>query len=313
MKRIEIAKIEDNSIFYLEKICEQKLDEYYTAGVPQDAISRVKEELIKIKAAGSEDAYRIYYEFNKVATEKGLFISSKADTGNLMVTFLLGNSLFDPMKPYYYCEKCGHYEEAGVRDAKTCPVCEEQIKLRGYGLPEIFEFGSKDNPRIRRRFEFHFAEELRILLKKVLQDLYSDHEVVDVLNPDKSRSVGFAILPRNRRLLQDFPGFVAYDIKGDIAICGDVSDIEDKGIILIPAIENSVYNKVKIPEKPGMQPIQEIDQIYTKESLFEEKLKEGSSSDEAYDFVKSKIYEPGGFVPSKIGALHNKWIWSLNG
>ena len=312
MNTIENARIKDNSIVYIKSLCEQKLDEYYTAGVPRAAINKIKEELVKIKAANSEDAYRIYYEFNKVAADNGLFISSRADTGNLMVTFLLGNSPFDPMQPYYYCEECGHYEDSDGIDKRKCLICGKHIEMRGYGLPEIFEFGSNDNPRIRRRFEFHFGDGLRTLLKDVLQNLYPDYEVVDVLSPDKIRKVGFAVLPEDRRLLRDYPELTTYDMDGSIAICGDDSDIEEKGIILIPAIGNSVYNTVKMPSNHYTQLQNYVNQIKTKESIFEEKLKEGSSSDEAYDFVKSKIYEPGGFVPSKIGVLHNKWIWSLN-
>ncbi len=312
MNIIEKAKINDNSIVYLKKLCEQKLDEYYTAGVPGVVVSRVKDELVKIKAANSEDVYRIYYEFNKVAADNGLFISSRADTGNLMVTFLLGNSPFDPMQPYYYCEECGHYEDFVEIDIVKCSICGKHIEMRGYGLPEIFEFGSNDNPRIRRRFEFHFGDGLRTLLKEVLQSLYLGYEVVDVISPDKSRKVGFSVLPEGQILLRDYPELVAYDMDGNIAICGDDSDIEEKGIILIPAIENFVYNTVKKPSNHYIQLKNYVNQIKTKESIFEEKLKEGFSSDEAYDFVKSKIYEPGGFVPSKIGVLHNKWIWSLN-
>ena len=67
---INMAKIPGNSVEFLEKICMQKLEEYFPAGIPVDAGTKIQYELSKIKEQHTEDIYRVYYEFQNIAEKE---------------------------------------------------------------------------------------------------------------------------------------------------------------------------------------------------------------------------------------------------
>lgn len=261
-----VARIKGNSISYLRNICEKKLQDYFPAGVPTEVNNRLVKELSYIDKAGDADLWRVYYEFNETARKCNSIIGVvRTSRGNSIITFLLGNAPIDPMEPYYYCKKCGHYERVkncafGIdAEDKNCPTCGEKLLKRGFDLPEVFTWGNQDI-LMSGDFCYEYPRCLRAFLFSKLKKLYSNNEVMPVYDnyvdsfycDGKENLVAFAVLPDGTDAKGDFPEFISYTKKGKIAFSGIQYEMEERDIIFIPLLEHDILNKImKMQEETG--------------------------------------------------------------
>lgn len=246
------AKIKDNSIKYIRSLCDERLREYFPAGIPDFVLREYEDDLRFVEKSGSVDLMRIYYEFSETAKRNCSYCFTRGGH-NSIVHFLLGNIPIDPLPAYRYCPKCGHFEliyetRFGI-DApdKKCPKCGTRLAARGYALHGMLEWGICASASKMTSDAFECAANTRVLLFAKLKELYSDNQVVRWLSePEqdsgKREEIGFWILPDGKDFERDFPEFVVYDENGEVAASADMWEVRQADVTDIYLTDNTLLN-----------------------------------------------------------------------
>lgn len=255
-------RIQGNSVNYIKVLCDEQLQTYYPAGIPDFARERYLQELSYIEAVNGADALRVYREFVDVAKKNDGLIVSRGRGIGLFVQFLLGDSHIDPLPAYRYCEKCGYSElidgfAFGI-DAplKECPHCKTEMASRGYSLPGIFVWGNniEKMPFIydTTDLDLRCSNGLKEPLYACLQKLYANNQVVwwvseDTIEDGPMIVNGFWVLPQGKELTKDYPQFVFKN--KNLFAKGDMHDVYEQGILAVSLMELDILNKIVYMQK----------------------------------------------------------------
>jgi hypothetical protein len=249
---------DNNSLALIKEKCEEKLNAYFPAGVPDFVRERYEQELQYIEECDGAEALRLYYEFSVIAKEHNSLIASCGMGHNLFIRFLLGNTPIDPLAAYRYCPNCGYAEQ--VRDvafgidapAKNCPVCGESLLARGYSLYPVFVWGGSTEkmPYDADDDDYQCPTSLYSLFAERIKELYINNQVVPWLSSindgeEKARRAGFWILPKGKDLQKDFPQFVVHDENGSTCADGWHNEISDHGIQVIYLCSSQLLDKIE--------------------------------------------------------------------
>lgn len=247
-----------NSLAFIKEKCEEKLNAYFPAGVPDFVRERYEQELKYIEECGGADALRLYYEFSVLAKEHNSLIASRGMGHNLFIRFLLGNTPIDPLTAYRYCPDCGYAEQ--IKDvafgidapAKNCPVCGEPLLSRGYSLYPVFVWGGSTEkmPYGVDADDYQCPTRIYSLFAERIKELYIGNQVVPWLSSindgeEKARRAGFWILPKGKDLRKDFPQFVVHDENGSACADGWLNEVSGHGIQVIYLCSSQLLDKIE--------------------------------------------------------------------
>ena len=216
---------------YLKKACEEKLFAEYSSGIPDAIAERHKSEFEKMILLNSLEELYVYHLLSKEASHLNIPIILCGTARCSLLVYLLGDSMINPMKAYYYCDRCGHFAfieggHFGI-DAKEkfCPECGQKLRSEGFSLGEEFVWGTEDEPK-KICFEYSVPQQFKPIAMQRLKELGKHH--VQIYNS--------SILDRLYHLQQQFGLYLSeisqYEISGytwrDITNTGLMLDEERK-------------------------------------------------------------------------------------
>ena len=160
----------------LKRDCEERMEDLFPKGIPQDIQSRYEREFDRFRKTDAPEELYIYRVLSDLADSMQAPLIVQGTARNSLLTYLVGDGLVNPMRPYYYCKGCGHYERIpdhiyGV-DAvsRFCLECGELMHGEGFSLDERFVWGIDDTPK-RIHFEYGsisgFSEEAKRLFSEI--------------------------------------------------------------------------------------------------------------------------------------------------
>lgn len=259
-----IPKIE-HAYEHIVESCDARLKELYPAGVPEEVQTRYESELHYLKESNYVDDFEIYRQINEEGTKTAQYLLHRGTVSGSILIYLLGCSLINPMKPHYYCKKCGHIEFVDTRlfgmdlPSISCPICKETLTGDGFDLPIESVWGSDGKKMIS--FDYNISPDFFPFIKRRLKKIYPDNEVVnygiscvkgtsDTFNPEAIEFLlsGFVILPKGK-LVDDYPEIMSYLEDGDPCITGLSNTMEQynfKRIMLYPSDEIADLMKLQI-------------------------------------------------------------------
>ena len=96
-----------NAFEHIKNACDQRLAALYPVKIPEMVMSRYTKELSYLKESEYLDEFEIFRLLSAEAKKSSQFILLRGtDTGSY-ITYLLGNSLMNPLPAHYYCPNCG--------------------------------------------------------------------------------------------------------------------------------------------------------------------------------------------------------------
>ncbi|MDD4154073.1 MAG: hypothetical protein PHT30_01505 [Bacilli bacterium] len=129
----------------------KKAKKFFTK-TPEFIIKQIEDELAMLDGeSGKKINYKAgnYWRGNLLLisllakrVNKDAYVSDIGSNGNMLIGYLLGLSEIMPLRPFYYCLSCGHYE-LGPKEylsgyslpVKTCPLCQTKMKTLGVDIP----------------------------------------------------------------------------------------------------------------------------------------------------------------------------------
>lgn len=233
-----IPKIK-NAYENIVQACEKRLKELYPMGVPEFVNERYQTELKYLKASEFIDDFEIFRLLNEEGKKTSQYISLRGTISGSILVYLLGNNRINPLQSHYYCEKCGYTEIVdahlfGIDLPKIiCPVCGKELLGDGYRLPIESVWGIDGKRNIG--FEYNVSEEFFIFIKRMLQRIYPNNQIVEYGRMGSSvysrnflpetctmLHAGYVILPENRTM-EDYSELVTYLENGDACIAASYS------------------------------------------------------------------------------------------
>lgn len=233
-----------NAFENIRKACDRKISELYPVKVPEDIISRYKQELAFLRESEIADDFEIFRLLSKESVKCSTAISMRGTVMGSFLYYLLGNNCFNPLPVHYYCPQCGHYERVHTHlfgidlPEKICPDCGNPILADGYNMSPESVWGNNGKKSIT--FEYNVSSEFLPFAKRVLASLYPDNCVVpwgmfqfdpNVPSPYSDAGVvgvnltGYAILPKGNTL-EDYPDLISYLENGDPCVTGGGWELE---------------------------------------------------------------------------------------
>ncbi len=230
----------------LKRNCEERMEDLFPKGIPRDIQSRYEREFERFRKTDAPEELYIYRVLSNLADSMQVPLIVHGTARNSLLTYLLGDGLVNPMKPYYYCKSCGHYEripdytygvDAGPR---FCLECGGLMHGEGFSLDERFVWGIDDTPK-RIHFEYLSIIGFTEMARKNLCMAFNKRQVIPItdFNSKSGRTVlrGIGILPEERN------NEINYDLtildKGRIALLLSHEDVENMGITLVITSDSS--------------------------------------------------------------------------
>ena len=180
-----------------EQVCKKALLQKYSAGLPIPVWERFEEELKYVKDTRSVEELKLAYHLIREADkEKKPLLFRGTITGSFLF-FLLSHSRINPLKPHYYCSKCGYYEEPGINcfgidlPSKICPDCGKQLEAEGFDIPIESVWGPLRSKPFY--FEISITPDFYGNTESVIKAFYADNDVRRFEETDLS---GFAVIPK---------------------------------------------------------------------------------------------------------------------
>lgn len=234
-----------NAFQNIKKTCQNRLEEIYPKGIPEDINSRYEEELFFLEHSDYIDDFEIFRRLSEETQKSSTIISVRGTLAGSILYYLLSNNSFNPLPPHYYCTKCGHYETVDTHlfgidlPPKKCPHCNNDIFADGYNLSIESVWGNTGKKLIS--FDYNINSEFLPFARRVLQSAYPDNAIVPwgmfqldpisrVPHPDDRiigiELAGYAILPSGNTI-QDYPDLISYLENGDACITGGRWELEE--------------------------------------------------------------------------------------
>lgn len=249
-----------NAFEHIKEACDKKISTLYPIKVPEIVVARYNQELAYLKESEYLDEFEIFRLLSNEAKKSSQFIVLRGtDTGSY-ITYLLGNSLMNPLPAHYYCPNCGHFEMVNTSlfgidlPESTCPECNEIMNSDGFNI-SIESVWGLDGKKIMS-FEYNISEEFRPFAKRVLETLYPDNEIVPLgsLNKDSDKQVitmeqsGFLVLPAEQTI-NDYTEMHGYLEDGDLCLTGNAWNIRDHNMRRILLLGFNIENNIVIMQR----------------------------------------------------------------
>ncbi len=154
--------------------CEKRLEELYPQGIPAEALSRYRQELLWMKQYQCEEVFQFMTALHELAASRGAVLSLRGGIGGSFLLYLLCKGRFNPLPAHYYCPSCGHYEDpdeyryAPDMPHKKCPVCGSAMRADGFSVPAYDTFGV-DGSEIVSRWNLAVSEKFMPYVKALLK------------------------------------------------------------------------------------------------------------------------------------------------
>ena len=95
----------------LKRDCEERMDNLFPKGIPEDIRARYEREFERFRLTQApEDLYVYHTALIHCPKGRPVPFIVPGTAHNSLLTFLVWDGLVNPLKPYYYCKQCGHYE-----------------------------------------------------------------------------------------------------------------------------------------------------------------------------------------------------------
>jgi len=316
-----------NAYENVSNACEKRLAELYPAGVPSEIQERYEQELAMLKNSDSLDDFEIFRCLSEESKKCMAIIYTRGTVSGSILYYLLGNNSFDPLPAYYYCPKCGHYEEIHTRlfaidlPVKTCPACGRTLTASGFGLPIESVWGNDGSNNVS--FECVTSSDFHPFAKKVLKRLYPENEIVPWCmftlpsdgmemfpntNPVGISQHGFAVIPTGY-MLKDYPDLLTYQENGDPCLAGSGHELRNNRLKPI-YLTNGEYaqNLLNLQKETGIY-ISEISPNHLKEITWGAMSQNGRIGTDIS--VLFQEFQPQTFTQmvSLMAAYHNSYLW----
>ncbi len=249
-----------NAFDHIKEACDKKISTLYPIKVPETVIARYNQELAYLKESEYLDEFEIFRLLSNEARKSSQFIVLRGtDTGSY-ITYLLGNSLMNPLPAHYYCPNCGHFETVNTSlfgidlPETTCPNCKAIMIADGFNISIESAWGL-DGKKIMS-FEYNISEEFRPFAKRVLEALYPCNEIVPLgsLNKDSDKQVitmeqsGFLVLPAEQTI-NDYTEMHGYLEDGDLCLTGNAWNIREHNMRRILLLGFNIENNIVIMQR----------------------------------------------------------------
>lgn len=242
----------DNLSTYLN----EKLAEYYPAGVPSFAQERLNAELSYMTDSHTEEAFLLCHALSASAVRSGHILQLDGVSVGSMLVFLLTQSRINPLPAHYYCPICGHFELAesitfGLDlPEKLCSKCGEPLHRDGFSIPieTTWRHEGKDRPSL----EYHCSDGFFPFGYQTIKAFYAQRGRAVVIkgaitsddNTRRMEPVGVFILPEGKTS-EDYPQFAAYLADGTPCLAGDYFEMDRCGIqrviLAVSNIADAIY------------------------------------------------------------------------
>lgn len=234
-----------NALQNIKITCQNRLEEIYSKGVPDDITERYAKELSFLEQSELIDDFEIFRRLSEETKKSSAIISTCETLSGSILYFLLSNNSFNPLPPHYYCTECGYFELVDTflfgidLPQKKCPHCNSDILADGYNLPIESVWGNNGKKIIS--FDYNANSEFLPFARRVLQSVYPNNAIVPwgifqfdpntglPLPDDGTIGVdlaGYVILPSGTTI-HDYPDLISYLENGDTCITGSIWELEE--------------------------------------------------------------------------------------
>lgn len=252
-----------NAYKNVKEACKQRLQELYPLGLPKLIKERYETELKFLKDSKYVDDFEILRLLYNEAKKCSQFLSLRGTITSSYITYLLSESILNPLPAHYYCPKCGRFETIQTKlfgidlPASTCPNCGMDLIADGFHLPLESAWGNDGKKIIS--FDYNISEEFLPFAKHVLESLYPENVIAPLGIHERTKeddiigikSFGYIILPTGQQI-EDYPEMVTYLEDGELCLSGNLWDIENHGLHRVQLIPNPfVENLIALQRKTG--------------------------------------------------------------
>lgn len=316
-----------NAYENISNACEKRLTELYPAGVPVEIRERYNQELAMLKNSDVLDDFEIFRCLSEESKKCTAILYARSTVPGSILYYLLSNSSFDPLPVYYYCPKCGHYEEVHTHlfgidlPAKKCPTCGSTLTASGFGLPIESVWGTDGSKDVI--FECNASSDFYPFAKRVLMRLYPENEIVPWCmftlpsngietfpdaNPVGISQHGFAVIPTGFTI-NDYPDLLTYQENGDPCLAGSGRELRNnrlKPIYLMTS--ESTDNLLDLQKTTGIY-VNEISPNHLKGTTWGAMSQNGRIGTDTS--VLFQEFQPQTFTQmvSLTAACHNSYLW----
>lgn len=274
--------------------CEKGLRELYPSGVPETARKRYETERRWLETSGFADDFEMFRQLTEEGEKTSQYMLLRGVTAGSFLVYLMGGGI-NPLKPHYYCRKCGHMETVnthlfGIDLPKiSCPECGAELTGDGFNLPPESVWGNDGEKSVS--FDYNISGEFLSFAGRAIKRIYPENEIVNYglmrRNPENGgpglenvevRHSGYVILPEGRSLA-DYPEITTYLEDGEPCITGACNVMERyslKRILLFS--DDTIRYLMRLQQKSG---------VYANEIGMDE-LREL----QYYDLVNSRAMSP---------------------
>lgn len=162
------------------RACTDRLNEIYSAGVPDFAEERLHREIDALEKSETVMQFAVYHAAAKAAERMSVPMISCNGT---FIAYLLGYMGVNPLPAHYYCKECGRYEcdndyhQMGIDLPEKVCSCGSRMISMGIGEPLECVWGEK------KQFEMQdiTIKTSRVLLpfvKKALCDMFGSDRII---------------------------------------------------------------------------------------------------------------------------------------
>ena len=227
----------------IKEKCDKRLLEMFPAGIPEEVTQRYQRELDYMLITGSQEALVLYSELSEKAARENVPLLVRGTTRCSLLTFLLGDSLINPLNAYYYCPECGYYERITEQiygmDAprRGCPKCGAEMTADGFSLEENFVWNMGQKPIY---FEYGTVADFVPLADQCIHEFYNGRAVMPLAGEewadDKKTGnycqIGFTILPAGKNQ-EDYAEYLKTLPDGTKALYMNFDDSMERELIRI--------------------------------------------------------------------------------
>lgn len=249
-----------NAFEHIKNTCVQRLAALYPIKIPEMVMSRYTKELSYLKESEYLDEFEIFRLLSTEAKKSSQFILLRGTCSGSYITYLLGNSLMNPLPAHYYCPNCGHFEQVGTSlfgidlPETTCPECNTVMEADGFNISIESAWGLDGKKSMS--FEYDISEEFRPFARHVLENLYPNNQIVPLGSLSKERNkevitmtqAGFLVLPSGHTI-DDYTEMHGYLEDGDLCLTGNAWNIQEHNMSRILLISCNTENNIVIMQR----------------------------------------------------------------